>query len=254
MLRTKIVIVSLILLFINGTVHSSKNVAAPVPTILLHGYKGGNWTFNTLVTDFSKRNIAELATTCTLRADGKATCTKWENTTNNPLVKVIYEENQANLTDQTKWLKRILLELNKQNKSNKINIISHSMGGLLATKYILDTAADKAYPKVHKLVTLDSPILGTTYFMKENIVKAPALIDLKPDSAVIHALYEKRAAFPNNVQAYSTAAAEDLVVRRSSAYGLSNYTSRIKTESFQVDHTEIHEEKRVLYSISCFIW
>ncbi|MEH7116857.1 alpha/beta hydrolase [Neobacillus vireti] len=230
---------------------SERIVSSPVPTVFIHGYLGGLKTFETMLKNYYLRdkdnsNIVTIA----VQPDGKLVYqANTVKMVKHPLIKVYFENNKASVDQQLKWTEAVMRKVAVLYKTTNVNIVAHSMGGITATKYIIDTSNDKRYPKVDQFVTLSSPIKG----WKKTTVTNPAERDLLPGSAVLTEIYNNRDQFPSTVDVFSAYGTRDALVTADSAKGLKDFTNNIITSGFDDDHSSIHEDPEVINSVYSFL-
>ncbi len=183
----------------------------------------------------------------------------------NPFIQVIFENNRAQLSDQTKWLQEIMKQLKERYYIEEINVVGHSMGGLALTNYIQSTENQDGYPKVQNLITIGSPFLGIDQkgYFERNYGKA--LIDLKPHSQALNKLSHQRTSFPEDIQVLSIAGVVedpltgDGLVSLESALANRNlinsdqFTEKVVT-SITATHSGLHEIEVVDQLIANFLW
>src|SRR5690606_34053522 len=99
-------------LFIFGTLFSrsklfdDKIIAAEhpniVPTIFIHGYKGSERSFSTMLTRMQKNKWGHKSITCQIDRNGNVKfAEKIKKNVSQPFIQVIFENNRARLSDQT---------------------------------------------------------------------------------------------------------------------------------------------------------
>lgn len=164
---------------------------------------------------------------------------------NKNMVHVVFHQNTQPLNVQEKWLREVLADLKKK-KVKKVNLVGHSMGGLLATQLLLNGSPIP----VEKLVTLDSPILGAPlgaeavngkdlYYGGDVIVKS-RLINKKISS---------------NIKVLSFGLKNDIIVPDKSSKGLVYFTNKNQFNHKIVNssHTGITSNSGVLKDTSNFL-
>ncbi|MFC1770569.1 esterase/lipase family protein [Candidatus Margulisiibacteriota bacterium] len=95
--------------------------------------------------------------------------------TNDP----ISESLAGDLSIYSQRLKKILQKISKITKKKKFILIAHSMGGLIARKYM--TLDKKCWDSVHKVLTIGTPHMG----VETSISIVGQLRDLRPESKFI---------------------------------------------------------------------
>ena len=88
------------------------------------------------------------------------------------------EDTWADLRTQARRLRALLEEIGNRHPTARVDILAHSMGGLVARAYLAHVADgwDPALPQVEHLVTLATPHLGTTLADLKDKVSDAALI------------------------------------------------------------------------------
>jgi uncharacterized alpha/beta hydrolase family protein len=208
-----------------------------------------------------------------------------------PLIVFRFLDNAASLDQQVKWMNSMINVVNEYYGARQVNVIAHSMGGLVATKYILDATSQHYKVRINKLVTLDSPIKGA---------KAPkfkptfskllpgAVQDLTLSTPAIQNLLANKANFDHKVESrfslnkgatdstsyyvtitktyphvLSIANTEDEVVSVESAQGLAEFTENITLPepmrlsgilNGQSSHSYVHSDLEVIKQVKEFLF
>ncbi|GIN69983.1 hypothetical protein J14TS2_04580 [Bacillus sp. J14TS2] len=239
---------------------------AVVPTLFLHGYKGSERSFSTMLERMEEQQWGSRALVCFVHKNGrvsiKGTIPK---NVENPFIQVIFENNRAQLSDQTKWLQKVMKQLKERYYIEEINVVGHSMGGLALTNYVQTTGDQEFYPKISNLVTIGSPFLGID---KENYFEenyGDALIDLKPNSEALQNLMENSLLLPEDLRVLSIAGVVadplvgDGVVSLDSALASQNmvphklFTEKVVT-NINATHSGLHEIDAVDQLVAGFLW
>lgn len=107
------------------------------------------------------------------------------------------------LDESAFWLNRIVTALHERNGFDRLIVVAHSMGGLVARRFILqnDDAGGQKYVRLFVSLSspwggMDSAALGVRYAP----VAMPSWIDLAPGSGFLSDLYRNR--LPPNVSFY----------------------------------------------------
>jgi uncharacterized alpha/beta hydrolase family protein len=106
-----------------------------------------------------------------------------------------------------KWLKQTIQKLQTEYNIDTINIVAHSMGGVITVKYIEDTYGSD-FPRVDKLITLDSPIDGAVLAKRSKFI-FEANKDLAIGSKAIKQLSDNKELFDPQTKVVSYAATMD---------------------------------------------
>lgn len=160
---------------------------------------------------------------------------------NKQLVHVVFTENIQNLNEQERFLREVMADLKKKNVK-KVNLVGHSMGGLLATQLLL-----KGSPiPVEKVVTLDSPIFGSPL--------APGG-DLKDGGKVVRESKLKKKKISSTTKVLSYGLKYPVIVLINSSNGLSKFTNKNQFTYKQVNtsHKGIKSNATVLKEVAKFL-
>lgn len=235
------------------------------PTVFVHGYRG---TLNSLEgmmerfqSDYEWGEKTLICTSDKRVAECKALT---EEKGKNPLIQVYFEDNDSNFEKTSIELGNILKLLKEKYGYDKINIVAHSMGGLVSVNYIQETRQEKEFPKVEKLVTMGTPFKGIKREVFEKRYNEKKH-DLIADSQAIQELYSEKDNFDPNTQVYSIAGKiskkedGDGLVSVQSATSLKNvvasdhYREQIIV-SEKATHNGLHENKEVDEEVGRFLW
>ena len=227
-----------------------------VPIVFMHGLNGGKGTFAEMVTALGG------ASGVYTYKDGKVRFDAGSNTSGDrPVIQYVFDDGAMSFAQQSKAFGKMTDELKEQYGTDHIMVISHSMGGVITTKYIEDTGGHD----VTKLVTLGSPILGSKADAAGHAVISaipiisqlerifdhyqPAYEDLNYGSKAINDIYKHRGGFNPGTEVFSAAGTGagwlgDGVVTVDSAFGLrdfaapDNWTGKIYKDS---THSALHD-------------
>ena len=229
------------------------------PTVFLHGYKGTYYSFGHLLDRFQNEyRWGDKGLVYRVQADGTLTVQEQVKTKNKPLfIQVIFENNRASFQKGSAWLATVMKDLKQNYYIQEVNLVGHSMGGIMSLKYILDYEGT-IYPEVHKLVTIGSPfdgIYNESYFL--NIPqKDLAAHDLRPKSKGLKSLHDKT--FPKTIQVLSIYSTGDPVARPESVEALrtivpNGQLQERRIEDKRLGHSMLHESKRVDHFVHDFL-
>lgn len=235
------------------------------PTVFIHGYRGTVNSFEGMLDRFqSDYEWGEKTHICTSKK-GTAACTPLNITkAEHPMIQVYFENNDADFENTSVELGNIMKLLKEEYGYDKVNIVAHSMGGLVSVNYIQETKQEKEFPKVEKLVTIGTPFKGIErevfekrYHEKEH--------DLIADSKALQELYAEENAFDPRTKVYSLAGkisekedGDGLVsVQSATAFGdylkKSQYREHVVV-SKKATHNGLHENKQVDAEVGRFLW
>ena len=149
----------------------------------------------------------------------------------------------SSLNEQEKHLANVIKLEMARLKSNKVNLVGHSMGGLVSAQYAIKV--DKSEKNVGNLITFGSPIKGSRglynrYTVIEVIGGAKAPFDLTDGGKVLVNAFKSKKVVLNNVNVVSFYGNRDEFVSRSSALGLKTLTNPKKYRSIELKSGHIN--------------
>ncbi|MEK4027656.1 alpha/beta fold hydrolase [Pseudobacillus sp. FSL P4-0506] len=257
-------LVSLIILIGYGTftVHSKINTPPPNVTVFVHGYKGTAVSFRSMLNRFeNEQQWGKKAIVCRVTADSQVLCdeTGRFSSSSRLFVQLIFDNNRASFENTAYWLSKALHTLREKYKFEEVNIVGHSMGGIVSVKFLEEYAKKTGYPFISKLVVIGSPFSGLKDRSYLNRNSGPAAMDLMPQSAALEKLFKQKENFPSDVQVMAIASSGDQLVSVDSALSLnkivpaSNFHHAVITD-LSLNHSGLHESKKVDQLIGRFLW
>jgi len=231
------------------------------PTIFLHGYKGTENSFGHMLQRFEKNyKWGNKALIYRVSPQGKIHAYDLNKSQREPVfIQVIFENNRAGLETNTRWLANVLEHMKGIYHINSINLVGHSMGGIVSLKYIQEYQDSSVYPTVGKLITLGSPfdgIYNENYFQ---INHDEAATDLKPNSTALKQLRKKQGNFPRNISVLSISSTGDMVATPESVSSIQDIIPADQLEEILIEreglgHSALHEDGEVDQYIHSFLW
>ncbi|WP_137664064.1 alpha/beta hydrolase [Enterococcus hulanensis] len=143
--------------FSPGTLVKQKDVHySNVPTVFIHGYEGNSFSFGPLLRRFERENVAKREMTIVVQADGKLSVEgELKNRNDNPTIMVLFAKDVTDEITQSKWIDKVMRYLYKK-KVRRVNLVSHSMGGVSSLRYLLEYAGEKT-PVTEHFVAIAAP-------------------------------------------------------------------------------------------------
>jgi uncharacterized alpha/beta hydrolase family protein len=235
------------------------------PTVFVHGYRGSLNSFKGMMERFqTEQKWGEKTLICTSEQRVPACESLTDEKVKNPLIQVFFEANDSDFEKTSLELGNILKLLKSEYGYDKVNIVAHSMGGLVSVNYIQETNLKKEFPKVDRLVTIGSPFQGINkeVFQKRYGEKDH---DLIAGSPAIKELFAEKDNFDPHTKVYSIAGkisereGGDGLVSVKSATSMrevvtsDNYREQVIV-SKKATHNGLHEIKEVDEEVGNFIW
>ncbi|MHC5226934.1 alpha/beta hydrolase [Enterococcus sp. LJL99] len=128
------------------------------PTLFIHGYGGTKHSLGGMIRRFESQDSAKkelvltVSDTGEVSADGQLTQTE-----TNPMIQVIFSDNKSHEWNQAEWIKNCLAYLKENEQVTKVNLVTHSMGGVSSLRYLITYGADQNLPVIEKFVAIGSP-------------------------------------------------------------------------------------------------
>jgi triacylglycerol lipase len=124
---------------------------------------------------------------------------------------LLWRFNTRSIEYQAQWLAEKLERICEKHKLDKIHIIGHSMGGLIAKKYIQEYSGEK---RVKSLITLGTPHHGTPTALIGVLLMGGGILSrspmqMLPRSRVVQSIHNEN--FPESVQLTSIFSKGDVV-------------------------------------------
>lgn len=230
-----------------------------IPTVFVHGYKGTVNSFGNMLHRFEdKYGFGTLGLTYFVNADGSLHAKHLAKSAGKPVfIQVVFENNRSSFEETTTYLANVLHHLRDMYQVDMVNLVGHSMGGIVSLKYTMEYDERKAYPNVHKLVTIGSPFAGIfdeAYFITHTDRGAE---DLKVDSLALRMLFSQP--FPEKVKVLSIGSTGDSIAVPESVAKLRSIVPPLQLEEVMLEddtlgHSALHEHEGVDQLIYQFLW
>lgn len=137
---------------------STENVKKAIPTLFIHGYGGTKNSLGGMIRRFESQDIAKKELILTVNdagevfADGQITQKE-----TNPMIQVIFSDNKSHEWNQAEWIKNCLTYLKENEQVTKVNLVTHSMGGVSSLRYLITYGTDQNLPIIEKFVAIGAP-------------------------------------------------------------------------------------------------
>ncbi|WP_430788787.1 alpha/beta hydrolase [Virgibacillus flavescens] len=238
----------------------AKSQGETVPiTVFVHGYKGTHNSFGSMLDRFESNKWGEKALVYRVSREGDVRVYNLNKGKTKPVyIQVIFEDNRASFKDGARWLSNVLSHMKQYYQINNVNLVGHSMGGLISVKYIEEYGDASRYPVTDNLVTIGSPFDGIhnkTYF-KYN--RDEAATDLKPNSAALQLLRSTKEMIPSGLNVLNIGSTGDPIAVPESVRALrmiipAEQLETVIIENDELGHSQLHESQYVDQLIHSFL-
>ncbi|MCI1903816.1 MAG: alpha/beta fold hydrolase [Enterococcaceae bacterium] len=232
------------------------------PTVFIHGYSGGESSFGGMLSRFEKAGINESRYQIFVSANGELS-TNGTLSGKHPLVQLLFEDNRNNEWNQADWL-QAGLQLLKKDGVSQVNLVGHSMGGVDIMRYLTTYTQNAQVPKVAKIALIAAPLND---FIDNN---DQSFADFEANGPAEQGTRFREfaqkignlpAGLPILVIAGDNGTGSDGAVPVKSALALDALAKKQKLdyhsellEGEKIQHSELHENKKVDQLLSRFLW
>lgn len=130
-----------------------------VPTLLINGYGGSNYTYNKMINYYQKENIAQKTMTIHVRPNGDVKVSGSIKNKKNALIQLLFDWNLSQTyNSQTKWTIKVIKILHEKYGVNQLNIVGHSWGGTEFLHALGQSKWLQRNVKFNKVILLGTPV------------------------------------------------------------------------------------------------
>lgn len=124
------------------------------PTLFIHGYAGNYFSFGAMMHRFARQGWGKKESTIIVFPSGEVIVKGKQSS----LIQVLFWANRRNnVDDQVMWLWKITNILKYHYGISNIDLVSHSMGCVVALKYLNKFGYDQRVSQIDKVVTIGAP-------------------------------------------------------------------------------------------------
>ncbi|WP_246202666.1 alpha/beta hydrolase [Virgibacillus doumboii] len=248
----------MLIIYVPKEIHSEHYKGSPA--VFVHGYKGTYNSFGNLLNRFeNKYNWGNKALVYRVSPEGKVNVYNLNKGKQEPsFVQVIFENNRASFADTAEWLSLVMAHMKDTYQINTVNLVGHSMGGLVSLKFIEDYQDPERYPRVTKFIAIGSPFDGIYNEQYFTIHRDAGATDLKPDSLALQLLRMNKEMIPEDLEVLSIGSTSDLVAVPESVQSLRHIIGEDQLQEIMIEdktlgHSELHENAQVDKLIHSFL-
>lgn len=248
----------ILIIYIPKETYSEHNGSA---TVFVHGYKGTYHSFGDLLNRFEDTyNWGNKSLIYRVSSAGKVKVINKSKENLEPyFVQVIFENNRASFADTAEWLSLVMEHLKTEYKVDKVNLVGHSMGGLVSLKYIEGYQNLEKYPHIKRLITIGSPFDGIYNKAYFTVNRDAGAADLKPDSSALQLLRMNKEMIPEGLDVLNIGSTGDAVATPESVQTLQHIIredqlAQRMIKNSTLGHSELHENAQVDKLIHSFLF
>lgn len=242
--------------------------AQQIPTIYVHGFRGGDYTTNKMV--LSAQQATNTKTFLKVFVDWRGHLKfvgSWP-TGPHPLIQLVFRDKWMPTAQIVNWLKIVLPKLKKIFGFREYNAVGHSIGATAIVMAEMSHPHTAAFPRLHKLVLVAGPFDGVVAFgdwpnvNRFNRHGRPLLMNPRYCEFL-----RRRRFFPHDVQVLNIfgnvgdASNTDKYISVISAASV-RYLLAARVRSFQeiemwgpdAEHSKMHDNNQVLAKINRFLF
>lgn len=232
------------------------------PTVFVHGYKGTYNSFGNMLNRFEKEyQWGHKALVYRISKDGTIHVRNFHQEGVDPVfIQVIFESNRESFANTAGYLSAALHHMKENFHINSMNLVGHSMGGIVSLKFI-EEYVNKSddFPLIKNYVAIGSPFDGIYQKSYFDVHQDAGAHDLKPHSDALQALYTKKHAFPVDINVLSIASTGDEIAVPESVSALQNIISHSQLEKVLIEdpylgHSDLHESEKVDKLVHTFLY
>lgn len=227
------------------------------PTLFFHGYGSSSHAEEQMVNSLKKRGANNTVIKANVSPTGHVSLSgKLPSKVKDPIVEVNFENSrEANYSVDGKWVKNVVIALQKRYGMQRMNMVGHSMGNMDIMYYLLANANNKKLPKLCKQIDIAGHFNGILGYSK--IDNSPVDVEGKPENMDVayQGLLPLRNKYPNKqvkvLNIYGNIGnGTDGRVSNNSSKSL-KYLLNGRALSYQeheidgVSHSKLHENKEV---------
>ncbi|WP_234028463.1 alpha/beta fold hydrolase [Lentibacillus sp. Marseille-P4043] len=253
-----IIVLVLVITYLPKQANSQQNSSSV--TVFVHGYKGTVNSFGGMLGRFERNDWGNKALIYHVSNTGDVNVYNLNKGKLEPVfIQVIFENNRASFEDTATWLSLVMHHLKETYQIDSVNLVGHSMGGLVSLKYVEEYQEKNLYPVTNKLITIGSPfdgIYSQHYFQLNHDAAAN---DLKPNSSALQRIQSNSQSIPKDLAVFSIGSTGDLVAVPESVQELrmmipADQLTEVMIENDHLGHSELHENEQVDELIHSFLW
>lgn len=238
-----------------------------IPTVYFHGYSGTERSLGGMIERLHEKKLTTREMLIHVAVDGQlAVEGSLSGKKNNPSIQVLFDDNRNNEWNQTEWVHNVMTYLKNQGVE-KVNIVTHSMGGVSTMRYLVTYGQATDVPAIEKFIPIAAPFNNFLDTTSQQTI-AEELKDGPTQEVDRYIFYRDRIKnVPSSIQfltiagKLSQADFSDGTVPTTSALALNALLTKngnkVTYEIFTgaaAEHSRLHENPQVDEAVANFLW
>lgn len=244
------------------------NTTAQVPTLFVHGFRGGDYTTEKMVLAALSHTGADDFLKITVDWRGELSYEGNWTTNPNPLIQIVFKDKWVGSRAMAVWILKVIKDLNKKYNFNYYNAVGHSLGAVALVFMEIKKSSRPFLPKLAKLVLIAGPFAGVV-----GINDLPNINSFNKYGRPLFVnptywqLMLTKKSFPKNVDVINIYgnvndfSNTDKYVSVTSAKSIS-YILKDQVKSFQEfeiigdrgEHSQMHDDEKILNAMTSFLF
>lgn len=239
-----------------------------IPTIYVHGFRGGDYTTNKMVLSAQKATRTHTFLKVLVNWHGELTFEGHWSTDPNPLIQIIFEDKWMPTLQIVNWLDTTLPKLMTKFHFREYNAVGHSIGATALVRLEMRNHNNANFPKLNKLVLVAGPFDGVVVFGDW-----PNINQLLPSGRPLFINPHYLQLLLNRRRFSDTVSVLNIYGNIDDASNTDKYISVISAKSIRyileptvksfheveihgkdAEHSKMHDDQQVLKIINCFLF
>ncbi|WP_010631675.1 alpha/beta hydrolase [Sporolactobacillus vineae] len=220
-----------------------------VPVVFIHGWKGSEKTFGPMIRRLQKKTSG-LSDPQIIRIDAKNKITVSGKPTPGraPLFQIVFSDSEGTIQQQIRWLNAAFHYLKKNEHITRMNVVSHSLGGVAFTSWLEQKGTSGNDPETVSFIPIAAPFDGAIGQVKEirtlypNRSRIPAGMKVLAIAGVV----KNKEQGDGQVSLQSALAGKNL-------FRAKNYHEKVIYGTL-ASHSKLHENAKVDQFVADFLW
>ncbi|NVY96465.1 alpha/beta hydrolase [Lactobacillus sp. DCY120] len=246
---------------------SVTNSSEQVPTFYVHGFRGGNYTTQKMVSSAQEMTQTPVFLRATVDWRSKIHYSGYWSTAKNPIIQLVFKDRWIPSSTIERWFNQILTDLNQRYHFQSYNAVGHSLGAKALVNFLIHNPGH-TLPPINRLVLVAGPFDGLVFLGDLPNIN-PLAADGRPAFMTPNYMwtYLNRSRFPAHTKVLNIygnvedSSNTDKYVSVSSARSI-KYILQAQVQEFREynargqsgEHSQLHDDVSILKMINQFIY